>query len=283
LEQSQERVVGPQCVAEQQLLTPGEENQPPSLEPNPELAEALDQLDWQDVFSSLPAGWARSDDRLGLTCPQGYPLQLARLGHEQDGRKPRLFFRASKKCCSRCEERTQCANATSRRFAKFVTKTVEAELAPKLESLIAQERKRRQLAKRPARSTTLVAARPTVRPKVVPVRFSPAANDAPAGPWAVTGPLLLVAQLRRALVRACEDIEVAVKVKLAPTTLAPTWPAIARSAGHRQRRRQSFAQRNQRNRLPASAEVTICFGDNHDVLARLGCVRVGNHGNQKAA
>ena len=69
---------------------------------------------------------------------------------------------------------------------------------------------------------------------------------------------MLVAVLRHAVSAACRMVRVS--VHLASVSVPPKGhPALAATAGQRQRRRQTWQQREAYNALPANAAVTLRF------------------------
>lgn len=239
--------------------------------PNPKLSAALAQLDWNALLTSLQNGWQRSADGLALQCPTKTTLPLSLIPAFQ-GRNPRLRFLAPPSACQACPGRTDCGATDSPSFAKSVTVMLDQQALPDLPALVIEEQHRRRLL-RQQRTVAPPAplpnrAAPTERLRRQPVAWSPPA-DLAAGPFAASGPLLLVAQLRRGFLRACRDLEVHVERTLPPAPPRPC-PLLASSAADRQRRRQTWHHRLRKNQLPPDAEIVLTFsGADPRLLRRL--------------
>jgi hypothetical protein len=212
--------------------------------------EPLDAAPWSEVLEPYP-GWSWDLSRGGLLCPSGLAVYLNRLHPDPQRRCLGVHFRAKRSVCSRCSLRSQCTESASPNFQKELTVRFRASQLPELDlSALA----RSLGSSRPASSTAAppVCAPPRAAPE--PAWLPPVLSS--AGPLPVRWPMLLPSILSQAFAQLCLTLQIVISVML-PEPAAPLPPYIASGPAQRQRRRRTWQQRLEFNRLPSDTTVRI--------------------------
>ena len=218
------------------------------------LAEAMNQLPWDDWGADLAPGFQRSADGAALQCPAGALLPPSAIVPPRQGRAARIAFVAALASCRACDPTIRCVDAPTTGSAKKVTRAIDDALVTLLTPLLAQRAATSHTA-HPRR--TPIGAMPHKPPTSRPLLIAPAAID--PGQYSATEPLLLPADLRHAARRVLADVRVSVELDSQPKP--PPIPGVAASPIHRQRRRLSWTARAALNDLPEEASVIITFDD----------------------
>ena len=125
----------------------------PSLNPNPKLVEELNKLDWPKLLKRLPGLWKRTDDGLGLQCPENKVL-LAVSRYSRAYQQLNLAFSSSKSACKDCPRKIACGLHRSSR------KTVVCDVPSSCDNiygLVHEEQERREALRVTPRKELLAA------------------------------------------------------------------------------------------------------------------------------
>jgi len=211
-----------------------DERVPPSWPRDPVVTKQLNTLDWSSLLARRPGwGWDIAAGR--LRCPDGRDLVLTTVRPQVPGRETaRIIFCRPKGGCEDCAVRDGCFQAVRPLAPKHAEFTVPSTVADAL-------RERLHL----------------VRGHVEPVQaLHLGPLEEAAGPRATVPPLFLPAEARHRFREVFNEATLRVEVELPPP--APPRPRlVANDAAQRQHRRQTWAERGARNRLPEKALVRV--------------------------
>lgn len=215
------------------------------------LVELLENsIDWSHT---LPAGFDWNSGH-GLECPTGNQFELKRVRGEA------LVFRAPFDVCPRCPSRSECTHSTQPRYRRELQIKTKADILADVRHL-------------KARGLKATSPRPSGQHQGVETndRWTPPA-DTPAGSLEIVGPYLIPSVLRRGF-RHATRLEVLVGVDSSPRPRKP-W-VVAFTAARRQRRRQTWEERDAWNALPDDADVRIRVNGETEAYAKSVLVGLG--------
>ena len=211
---------------------------------------ALQMLDWKAKFADRP-GWLWSSAQRALLCPAQSTLRLRRI-QPLEGGKLGLWFRGTKGRCSQCTMRSSCSSSDKRVFRKeftVVLTTHEAEIL------------RRARAQPDAgKSSEVPEPTPAAEPNRQP------------GPYSMTAPLLLPAELRKRFSSPLSNSRTTVVIACPPKA-RPIPHYLALTPAIRQRRRKTWAERQKWNALPDKATVNITISTNSEAAELIGSLK----------
>jgi len=212
--------------------------------------EPLDSAAWSEALDPYP-GWHWDLRRGGLLCPKAVALRLDRLKPDLKRKSLRLHFRAPFSACSLCPLRSGCTESLAPKFQKELTLRFHASRLPNIDlQSLAQS-----LGSSPPAAS---APAPCPAPSLAPPEpaWMPPPSQASAGPLPARWPLLLPTVLSHAFAQLCLTVQIVISVFL-PQPQPPLPPYIASGPAQRQRRRHTWQQRLERNRLPSATTVRI--------------------------
>ena len=200
-------------------------------------------------------GWS-VDPETGLpTCPLGETLRLHQV-RAGTANSVELRFRALRTDCAACPLRGNCTASMSERFEKEVAFRVAA---PSAQADLAQ----RLYPRRRTRSSTggsggdsRNSPSSAARTATSPSRVAPPELGLAAGPFAVRGPVLLALSLANQFRDHARDALIHIDAQVAATKPKPP-DYYTMDDADRQRRRQTWEQRNAWNALPEGSSVTV--------------------------
>jgi len=234
-----------------------DERLPQNWPRDPVLAKLLDGLDWTSMLTRW-SGWTWEPSEGKLRCPDRRELVLTtvRAKPQSPGRTGLVFCRP-KSGCEACAVRDGCNRSVKPSVGKHAQFPVPSEVADKLRERLA-----------------LVRRKPKPKP---PLELHPIGCE--AGLHAVSSPRFLPSEARGRFREVFDHARLRVEVDLPPP--APARPRlVAADEADRQHRRQTWAQRNARNRLPDDAVVRIEAAGRGELA---GLVRVQHLPSQQAA
>lgn len=204
-----------------------------------ELGALLDGVEWDRVLAKRP-GWSRRAGSTSVFCPNGIPLRLTSVrGRECGLGRVGITFVCREGACRTCPPDKSCLRSAQTK-SKHLETSVPTELAARiLEGL------RHRRAARPVqgRSRDIAAFCPSADAFTIrPITEQP-------GPHAPATSLFLPAAARHYIDIATRDLMVTVRAPSLPHP-EPHPSLLARSEGHRQHRRLTWAQHFQRYALP---------------------------------
>jgi hypothetical protein len=210
-----------------------DESIPEGWPTDPIVSKLLDSLDWRSMLRKRP-GWRW--DAGTLLCPDGREMTFTtvRAAEHAPGRTG-IIFRRPLGGCEDCDERDQCLTSDRPQAVKHVEFSVPSDIADQLRARLA-----------------------LVRGKVdpdKPLDLDPIQDT--AGLHKVLTPLFLPREARRRLGEVFDHATLRIEVDV-PEPDRPQRPRlVAADEADRQKRRQSWEQRAQYNKLPEVAVVRI--------------------------
>ena len=196
---------------------------------------ALNVIDWKPLLAGRP-GWSWDSTRGGLICPADNNIRACWLQPARTGGDFVLLFRGLKTRCRGCTMRSMCSSSTATVFRKQFTVKLSAQQAEMI-----------------CRARTAEFPSEWLPNSAFP---SPRNDeDLGPGPYAMTTPLLLPAELRKRFKSAVTSCRISIVV-VKPPQLRPIPPYIAMTPAIRQSRRKTWAERRAWNALPQDAVVT---------------------------
>lgn len=179
------------------------------------------------------AGWGWDASVQRPVCPAGYRLGFHGTRPSSSG-DLEVRFRASKAQCHNCEHRTGCTTSTRKTFRKEVSLNAPQHAVMKI---------------------GLKASQEPVKATVVDTRWTPPVGPTPSGRWHPRPAVLKPQKLRHRFIELCRRTKVRVDIDHVPRT--PTPAIYVTSRADRQRRRHTWKQRNDWNRLRPKDRIDI--------------------------
>jgi len=242
----------PEQAPVQQLHTPVvDERVPASWPRDPVLQKQLAALDWARMLVDKP-GWSFDAASSELHCEQERPLTLTTVRPRPGpGGRTGLIFRRPTHGCEPCPSRPGCLLSERPEASKHVEFSIDAEGAAHLRDRLARVRT-------PDTDT------------IAPIAVAP-------GPLAIAHALFLPAEARHAHREVFLGATLRVEVTLPPPP-PPRPRLVAASVGHRQRRRQTWAQKVARYALPTEATTHLQVNGSKELHARFAERALPNDG-----
>jgi len=211
-----------------------DERLPQSWPREPIVAKLLDGLDWTSMLARW-SGWTWGPSDGKLRCPDRRELVLTtvRAKPQSPGRTGLIFCRP-KAGCEACAVRDDCNRSAKPKVGKHAHFPVPSEVADKLRERLALVRGK---------------TKPKTHLELHPVEGEP-------GLHAVLPPRFLPSEARRRFREVFDHARLRVEVNMPPPQ-SPKPRLVAADEADRQHRRQTWAQRNVRNRLAEDAVVRI--------------------------
>ena len=201
---------------------------------DPVVTKLLDELDWTSLLARRP-GWSWDAASGLLHCPEGRDLVLTTVrakAHAKD--TTGIVFCRPKGGCEACGVRDQCFHSVQPLAAKHAEVSVPSSVADRLRERLALVRGRSQ---------------PTKALDLRPIDVAP-------GLHAVLPPLFLPTEARRRFREVFDHATLRVEVDVPPPE-PPRPRLVASDDKERQHRRQTWAVRGARTRLPEEAVVRV--------------------------
>lgn len=216
-----------------QLRRPVVDEEVPAAWPrDPVVTKLLDELDWPSMLSGRP-GWRWKQGT--LWCPDGRELALTTVRPTAPGSdRTAIVFCRPYGGCTVCPIQETCLRSSRVLVEKHTSFTVSSVVANQLRERLAFVRGKTE---HPA-----------------PLELGPVEGD--AGLHKVLTALFLPREARRRFSEVFDHAELRIEVEL-PESDGPGPRLVARDEAGRQKRRLSWEERNQRNRLPDDAVVRL--------------------------
>ena len=214
----------------------------------------MDEIEWDNVLHKHE-GWCWMPSEKALRCPSKARLPFMRI-ETVKGCGIRARFQAAWGVCDACELRAGCIQSADPHYRKDVRLRISKPLAETLRDLwvLSQARDDSDTARR-HRATAPGSQRRAIW-RLKPLSWQPPQLPPHRPALAVMPPMLLPAELRKAIQKVIRVMEIHVRVGLPKNRNKPS-PVMAVSVADRQRRRLTWEQRLRWNELPDDASVEV--------------------------
>jgi hypothetical protein len=237
----------------------------PSSEPNSadtarrQLIEALDKLEWESILHKHE-GWQWIASEGALRCPAQTLLPFMRI-EVVTGRRNRACFKAPPGVCDRCELRQSCTQSVDPQYRMDIRLPIPSphdETLREMSQQVADSQRQARTIETAARRHRARARRSQRRAiwRIKPLSWQPPQLPTLRPALAIAPPLLLPAELRKAVRKAPRHMAVHIRVALPRNQTQPS-PVMAASVADRQHRRLSWDERLRWNELPDDARVEV--------------------------
>jgi hypothetical protein len=209
-----------------------DESAPESWPKDPVVTKLLDSLRWRSMLRKRP-GWRW--DGSTLVCPDGREMTFTTVrAKEHAAGRTGIIFRRPLGGCEDCDLRDGCLRSDKPLATKHIEFSVPGDVAERLRQRLALVRGKTEQA--------------------APLDLDPIAVE--AGLHKVLTALFLPTEARKRFREIFDHAALRVEIDL-PEAQGTRPRLVAADEAHRQNRRQSWEERNRKNRLPVDAVVRI--------------------------